>query len=80
LMSSVRNLSTSAEFQIDVDAEASRPELERSIIQRLLEQDARFQPSAEAWAQVAVELKTLALQKAPESAIVNVLRHAMKEG
>ena len=79
LMSSVRNLSTSADFQIDVDTEASRPELERSIIRRLLEQDARFQPNAEAWASVAIEIKSLSLQKAPDSAIVNVLRHAMKE-
>ena len=79
LVTHVRNLSTSAEFQIAVDVEASRPELEHSIIRELLERDARFRPDAEEWAQVALEVKRLALQGSPPDTVIDALRRAWTE-
>ncbi len=76
LLARVRNLSTPAEFQIDVDVEASRPELERGIIQELLERDARFRPQAEAWTQVALEVKRLVLEGSPPDSVIDTLRRA----
>jgi len=61
----VRNMTTPAEFEMAIDMEASRPELERSILRELLERDARFRPDAEAWTQVALDVKRLALSGAP---------------
>jgi len=75
----VRNMSTPAEFEVAVDMEASRPELERSILRELLERDARLRPDAEAWTQVALDVKQLALSGAPPRVLVERLRHARAE-
>jgi DNA repair exonuclease SbcCD nuclease subunit len=75
----VRNMTTPAEFEIAVDMEASRPELERTILRELLERDARLRPDAEAWTQVALDVKRLALSGAPPEALVDRLRHAHAE-
>ncbi len=75
----VRNMTTPAEFEMAIDMEASRPELERSILRELLERDARFRPDAEAWTQVALDVKRLALSGAPPQTLVDRLRHARAE-
>jgi hypothetical protein len=72
-------MSTPAEFEVAVDMEASRPELERSILRELLERDARLRPDAEAWTQVALDVKRLALSGAPPRVLVERLRHARAE-
>jgi exonuclease SbcD len=75
----VRNSTTPAEFEIAVDTQASRPELERTILRELLERDARLRPDAEAWTQVALDVKRLALSGAPPEVLVDRLRHARAE-
>jgi len=75
----VRNMSTPAEFEVAIDMEASRPELERSILRELLERDARLRPDAEAWTQVALDVKRLAFSGAPPRVLVERLRHARAE-
>jgi DNA repair exonuclease SbcCD nuclease subunit len=75
----VRNMTTPAEFEIGIDAEAGRPELERTILCELLERDARFRPESEAWVQVALDVKRLALSNAPPEVLVDRLRHARAE-
>ncbi|MCJ7736405.1 MAG: DNA repair exonuclease, partial [Anaerolineae bacterium] len=70
----VINRTTPTEFEVNVDTEASRPELERHILQELLERDVRFRSGADAWAEGALELKRLALSGGPPEAIVAHLR------
>ena len=79
MVTRVRNMTTPAEFEMAVDMEASRPELERSILRELLARDARFRPDAEAWTQVALDVKRLALSGAPSEVLVDRLRHARAE-
>ena len=75
----LQNRTTQAEFEISVDVEASRPELERAIVQELLERDARFRPAAAKWTSVALEVKRLALESSPPETIIDTLRQARAE-
>ena len=79
LVTRVHNRTTPADFEIAVDVEASRPELERAIVRELLERDARFRPNAEEWAQLALDVKRLALEGNSPEAIIDHLRHARAE-
>ena len=76
LITRVHNRATPAAFEIDVDTEAARPELERSIVQELLERDARFRPDAEAWTRVALDVKRMMLEDSPPEAVIDALRRA----
>jgi hypothetical protein len=75
----VRNVSTPAEFEISVDVEASRPELERTIVQELLERDARFREAADEWTCVALDVKRLVLESSPPETVIDTLRRARAE-
>jgi exonuclease SbcD len=75
----LQNRTTPAEFEISVDVEASRPELERAIVQELLERDARFRQTADEWTRVALEVKRLALESSPPEAVIDTLRRARAE-
>jgi exonuclease SbcD len=79
LVTRVHNSTIPAEFEIAVDVEASRPELERAIVKDLLERDARFRPAAEEWTQVALDVKRLALEGSPPEAVIDALRRARAE-
>ncbi len=79
LITRVRNQARASEFDIDFDTEASRPELERSIIQELLERDARFRPAAASWAKVALDVKRMVLDGSPPAAVIDALRQARTE-
>lgn len=76
LITRVTNRATPSEFEIDVDTEAARPELERGIIRELLERDARFRPAAEAWTNATLDLKRMMLEGSPPQAVIDVLREA----
>jgi DNA repair exonuclease SbcCD nuclease subunit len=76
LITRVRNLTTPADFEVAVDAGASRPELERAIVGELLERDARYRLAAEEWTQVALDLKRLALEDSAPGVIIDHLRRA----
>ena len=75
----VQNRSTPAEFEINVDIEASRPELERAILQELLERDARYRLAAKEWTRVALEVKRLALERSAPEATIDYLRRSRAE-
>jgi len=79
LLVRVRNATTPAEFEIAVDVEASRPELERSIIRELLERDARYRPAAGDWTRVALDVKRMALESSTPEAMIDYLRRARAE-
>jgi exonuclease SbcD len=79
LLARVRNMTTPSDFEVTVDVEASRPELERAIVRELLERDARYRPAAEAWTRIAVEVKRLALEDSTPEAVIDYLRREMGE-
>jgi hypothetical protein len=79
LLVRVRNMTTPAEFEVAVDVEASRPELERSIVRELLERDARYRPAAEEWTRVALDVKRMALESSTPEAMIDYLRRARAE-
>jgi exonuclease SbcD len=79
LVTRVQNMTTPADFEVAVDMEASRPELERAIIRELLERDARYRSAAEEWTQVALDVKRLALEDSTPEAVIDHLRRARAE-
>jgi DNA repair exonuclease SbcCD nuclease subunit len=74
LMTRVRNVTTPAEFEIRLDEESSRPELERTILRELLERDARFRDQSEGWTEGALDLKRMVLQGSAPEAVIDHLR------
>ena len=70
----VHNKTVPTEFEIRVNEEATRPELERHVLQELLERDTRYRSTSADWAEGALELKRLALNGSPPDAIVAHLR------
>lgn len=79
LMVRVRNATTPAEFDIQFGEQSSRPELERAVIQDLLERDARYRDHAEAWTAGALELKRLVLESSAPEAIIQHLERLRVE-
>lgn len=79
LIARVRETITPVEFEIPVDAELNREELERNVIQELLERDARFRPLAAEWTRVALEIKRLALEGNDPKVITDYLRQSRAE-
>lgn len=79
LLVRVRNMTTPAEFEIAVDVDASRPELERSIVHELLKRDARYRPAADDWTRVALDVKRMALESNTPEALIDYLRRARAE-
>ena len=79
LVTRVRNMTMPADFEVAVDVEASRPELDRAIVRELLERDARYRPAAEEWTQVALDVKRLALEGSTPETVIDHLRQARAE-
>jgi hypothetical protein len=76
LITRVHNRATPTALEMDVDTGAARPALERSIVQALLERDARFRPNAETWTRVALDVKRMMLEDSPPEAVIDALRRA----
>lgn len=79
LLARVQNKTTPADFEVAIDVEASRPELERAIVRELLERDARFRAAAEDWTRVALDVKRLALEGSAPEVVIDYLRRARAE-
>lgn len=70
LMTLVRNYSRSGEVTIEGAESLNRAELERQVLIGLLDRDSRFQEKSEAWADLTLTLKQLALNGASGEAIL----------
>jgi len=70
LMALVKNFTRAGEFAIDGTEAMNRTELERQVLTDLLNRDTRFQAKSEAWTEVALTLKQLALNGANGEAIL----------
>jgi exonuclease SbcD len=77
LLPLVKNLTQSADRAIEIREGMSRAELERHVVNSLLQQDGRFRQQSERWADVALLLKNMALSDASAEAIVDELAAQM---
>ncbi|MGQ9681774.1 MAG: metallophosphoesterase family protein [Anaerolineae bacterium] len=80
LLVRVHNATLPPEFDIGSHSpEASRAELEHRVLTELIERDTRYRPQSGAWAQVALEIKRLALGGQSPAAILDLLLHKRAE-
>ncbi|MDI7274713.1 MAG: exonuclease SbcCD subunit D [Anaerolineae bacterium] len=79
LLVRVRNATVPSEFQINLRQASSRAELEHLVLRELVERDARYRPHSAAWAEVALELKHMALEDNSAEAILDHLRRRQRE-
>ncbi len=71
----VNVMATPADYEVaGGEVELSRPELERRIMTDQIRGDGRYRDAAEAWADLALEAKRMALEKADPAAIIEHLR------
>lgn len=77
LLALVKNHTQSGDRAIEAGEGMSRPDLERYVLNRLLENDSRFRDQSERWANLALSLKGLALSDAPPDAILEELGNQM---
>lgn len=73
LLPRVTNRSVPTEFEVGGDESKSRADLEREVIQGLVERDARYRPLAADWTQVVLDVKRLALEGTSPDGIVDYL-------
>jgi DNA repair protein SbcD/Mre11 len=73
LLPLVKNLTQPVDRDIEISEGMSRAELERHVVNRLLQQDGRFRQQSERWTDVALLLKSMALSDAGAEAIVDEL-------
>jgi exonuclease SbcD len=71
----VRDETVPSDFPVQVSESLSRPELERQVLIELLLRDARRADDAEAWADLALNLKRLALARSDPELMLDELRH-----
>jgi hypothetical protein len=64
---------------IEAGEAMSRPELERHVLDTLLQRDGRFRQQSPRWAELALTLKTLALGDADPDAIVDELGNQIRQ-
>jgi len=74
LLARVQNMATPPEFEVRLRQCATRAELEHQVLCELIERDERFRGAAGQWAEVALELKRMALDGSPPDAVVDYLR------
>ena len=67
------NHTVSPEYQVSGDESKSRAELEREVVEDLVERDARYRPAAADWAEVILDVKRMALEKTSPEGIVDYL-------
>jgi DNA repair exonuclease SbcCD nuclease subunit len=67
------NRTVPTEYEVSGDEAQSRAELERQVVQELLERDARYRPSAGAWTDLLLDVKRLVLEETSPQTIVDYL-------
>jgi hypothetical protein len=65
--------------EVEAGEKMSRPELERYVLDTLLQRDGRFRQQSTRWAELALTLKTLALSDAGPDAIVDELSNQIQQ-
>lgn len=79
LIARPRNNTRSTEFEISSEEHPTRAELERQVLRDLIQRDSRYRGQAERWANLASEVKAMALTGSPPEAIVATMRQQIAE-
>ena len=61
------------EYEVSGDESKSRAQLEREVIEDLVERDIRYRPAAADWAEVALNVKHMALEGTSPEGILDYL-------
>jgi DNA repair exonuclease SbcCD nuclease subunit len=78
LLPLVKNHTQSNDRALEVGEAVSRAELERQVLNSLLQRDSRFREKSEAWSALALQLKSLSMNDASPEAIVDELASQME--
>ncbi len=73
LLPRVTNRTVPTQYEISSDHAKSRAELEREVVEDLVERDARYRPAAVDWAKTILHVKRMALEKTSPEEIVDYL-------
>ena len=73
------NRTVPTEYEVSGDEAKSRAELERQVVQELLERDVRYRPSAGAWTELLLDVKRLVLEGTSPETIVGYLSERTAE-
>jgi DNA repair exonuclease SbcCD nuclease subunit len=73
LLVRIANLTVPAEYEVSGDESKSRAQLEREVIEDLVERDIRYRPAAADWAEVALNVKHMALEGTSPEGILDYL-------
>ena len=79
LLVRIQNVTVPTEFEVNVRQGTNRAEIEHQVLCELIERDGRYRASADAWAQVAIDLKRMALEGNSPEAILSHLRRKRAE-
>lgn len=75
LMARVQNATTPSNFEVNLHQATSRAELEYQVLSDLIERDIRYRADAKLWAELALDLKRMALDgSAPETVLEHLRR------
>lgn len=73
LFARITNRTVPNEYEVSGDESKSHAELEREVIEDLLERDARYRPTAAGWASAILDVKRMVLEGTSPEAIVEYL-------
>jgi predicted membrane chloride channel (bestrophin family) len=79
LLVNVKDLTRANEMEIRVGETSSREEVERLVIQDLVERDARRRPHSEQWTELILGLKRMADTNSPPDEIISQLTEFHEE-
>jgi exonuclease SbcD len=79
LLVRIANHSVPTEYEVGGDEAKPRAELEREVIEDLVERDARYRPSAADWTDVILDVKRMALEGTSPAGIVEYLETAVRK-
>jgi hypothetical protein len=78
LLVRIANRSVPTEYEVGGDEAKSRAELERDVVEDLVERDARYRPAAANWAEIILNVKRMALEETSPQSIVEYLSDEVK--
>jgi len=73
LLVRIADRSVPTEYEVGSDEAKSRAELERDVVEDLVERDARYRPAAANWAEIILNVKRMALEETSPQRIVEYL-------
>jgi exonuclease SbcD len=76
LLARVTNHTIPTEFEVGGDESKPRSELEREVVEDLVERDARYRPMAAAWADIILDIKRMVLEGTSPEVVVDYIRAA----